>query len=82
MGIAQSEVYAACLPHEKAALVQQLSCSEEVLMVGDGLNDAAALANASIGVAIGSGTQVTLESAQVILLASRCDEMRKRAEKG
>jgi len=66
-----TDVRAACMPENKAALVQELTADTEVLMVGDGLNDAAALACASVGVAIGSGTQVTMDSAQVILLGSR-----------
>lgn len=69
------EVRASCLPENKAALVQELSTETEVLMVGDGLNDAAALASASVGVAIGTGTQVTMESAQVILLGSKLSDL-------
>eukprot|EP00435_Cladocopium_sp_Y103_P054712 s480_g17.t3 len=70
-----TEVRASCLPENKAALVQELSTETEVLMVGDGLNDAAALASASVGVAIGTGTQVTMESAQVILLGSKLSDL-------
>lgn len=69
------EVRASCLPENKAALVQELSTETEVLMVGDGLNDAAALASSSVGVAIGTGTQVTMESAQVILLGSKLSDL-------
>eukprot|EP00931_Biecheleriopsis_adriatica_P075603 TRINITY_DN49426_c0_g1_i1.p1 TRINITY_DN49426_c0_g1~~TRINITY_DN49426_c0_g1_i1.p1 ORF type:complete len:1105 (-),score=230.43 TRINITY_DN49426_c0_g1_i1:29-3112(-) len=79
-GIAEERVRAACLPDTKAHLVQELSETGQVLMVGDGLNDAAALASASIGVAIGAGAQVTTESAHVILVRSSLQDLLKFLE--
>jgi len=75
VGIHQDRVLAACLPDAKSKLVQDLSQTEEVLMVGDGLNDAAALAGASIGVAIGAGAHVSVESAHVVLMGSRLSDL-------
>ena len=65
------EVHARVLPAEKAALVRKLQEKERVAMVGDGINDAPALMQAEIGIAFGSGADIAIESADVIILNQR-----------
>lgn len=64
-----SNFQAACLPQEKASYIENLNQAKKgVLMVGDGINDTLALALARVGVAMGSGTDASLKSSDVVLL--------------
>ncbi|HWO40323.1 MAG TPA: cation-translocating P-type ATPase, partial [Candidatus Eisenbacteria bacterium] len=66
------EVYAQVLPQEKAVRVRELQKRGlRVAMVGDGINDAPALMQADVGVAIGAGTDIAIESSDVILVGER-----------
>jgi heavy metal translocating P-type ATPase len=65
------DVHARVLPAEKATLVRRLQEGARVAMVGDGINDAPALMQADVGIAFGSGADIAIESADVIILNKR-----------
>ncbi len=65
------EVHAEVLPGQKAEIVRQLQKLGRVAMVGDGINDAPALMQADVGVAMGAGTDIAIESADIIIVSNR-----------
>jgi heavy metal translocating P-type ATPase len=67
------EVYAGVKPGDKADVIRQLQKFGRVAMIGDGINDAPALMQADIGVAMGSGTDIAIESADIIILGNRLE---------
>jgi len=62
--------YARVLPKDKAALIHKLKAEKPTAFVGDGINDAPALSESDLGLAIGAGTNVAIESADLILVKS------------
>ncbi|MDQ3979210.1 MAG: cation-translocating P-type ATPase [Actinomycetota bacterium] len=65
------ELYAGMLPNEKADLIRQLQRTSRVAMVGDGINDAPSLMQADVGVAMGAGTDIAIESADTVIVGNR-----------
>lgn len=65
-----SEVIASVMPNEKESVIRRLKEKCKVAMVGDGINDAPALTSADVGIAIGAGTDIAIESADVVLMKS------------
>jgi len=70
-----AEVHAGVLPDEKAEIVRRLQAGGRVAMVGDGINDAPSLMQADIGIAMGGGTDIAIDSADIIILSNRLDAL-------
>lgn len=68
--VGADEVIAGVLPDGKESVIRNLKKSGKVAMVGDGINDAPALARADIGIAVGNGTDIAIDSADVVLMKS------------
>ena len=69
------EVIAGVLPDGKEAIIRNLKKKGKVTMVGDGINDAPALTRADIGIAIGAGTDIAIDAADVVLMKSRLSDV-------
>ena len=69
------EVIAGVLPEGKESVIRSLKEQGKVAMVGDGINDAPALTRADIGIAIGAGTDIAIDAADVVLMKSRLSDV-------
>lgn len=69
------KVFADVLPDGKEKVIRELKKKGKVAMVGDGINDAPALTSADIGIAIGAGTDIAIDSADVVLMKSRLSDV-------
>ena len=69
------QVIAGVLPDGKERVIRQLKEQGKVTMVGDGINDAPALTRADLGIAIGAGTDVAIDAADVVLMQSRLSDV-------
>jgi len=76
LGLKPDEIYAEMLPHDKVRLVGEIAEGRKIAFVGDGVNDAAALARADVGIAMGAaGSEVALQAADVALLSEDMERL-------
>lgn len=76
LGLRQNEIHAEMLPEDKVNLVSEMAAGRKIAFVGDGVNDAAALARADVGIAMGAaGSEVALQAADVALLSEDMERL-------
>jgi Cu2+-exporting ATPase len=76
------ELHAELLPAQKESVIRELSERGGVIMIGDGINDAPALARADVGMAIGGGTDIAMESADVVLVGKNLTDAARAVRLG
>ncbi|MBQ8304246.1 MAG: heavy metal translocating P-type ATPase [Clostridia bacterium] len=69
------KIYAGVMPQDKERIVREYKAKGKTAMVGDGINDAPALTSADVGIAIGAGTDVAIDAADVVLVKSRLSDV-------
>jgi Cu2+-exporting ATPase len=75
LGLESQDIIAGVPPAQKAIAIEKLQQSHSVAMVGDGINDAPALSQADVGIALKSGTDVAMETAEIILMSDRLTDV-------
>ncbi len=75
VAVGADEVIAGVMPRKKESVIRELKKRGKTAMVGDGINDAPALTSADIGIAIGSGTDVAADAADIVLMKSRLSDV-------
>ncbi|MEA5580115.1 heavy metal translocating P-type ATPase [Nodularia harveyana UHCC-0300] len=77
LGIDKADAIAGVIPSQKAAVIEELQrkSASKVAMIGDGINDAPALSQADVGIALYSGTDVAMETAEIILMRDRLNDV-------
>lgn len=74
--LGMDQVVSGCLPEKKVDVIKEISVSyRSVAMVGDGINDAPALAHAAVGIAMGKGTDIAMETADVVLMKNDLEKI-------